>query len=215
MACTIPIASFSGLYMYKIRKGRVVEASLLGAAGVLLATVAGHWVANSSWAGVFSLTKEQTVMALTGYGFVASVLPVWLLLCPRDYLSSFLKIGTIALLVVGVLVANPVLKHPPINEYFRNGGPTFPGDIFPFVFICIMCGAISGFHSLVSSGTTPKMIDKETQVQPIGYGAMLMEGLVGVVALIAAASLDPKLYYDINVPLDKAAVWQKDLDRLY
>src|SRR5205814_10657359 len=117
---------------------------------------------------------------------------------------SFLKIGTIALLVVGVLVANPVLKHPPVNEYFRNGGPTFRGDIFPFVFICIMCGAISGFHSLVSSGTTPKMIDKETQVRPIGYGSMLLEGLVGVVALIAAASLPVDLYYDINVSLEDA-----------
>lgn len=215
IACTIPIALFVGLYMYRIRKGHVVEASLIGGALVLLATVAGSWIPNSFLEPYFSLTKGQTVLALTVYGFIASVLPVWLLLCPRDYLSSFLKIGTIALLVVGVFLANPAMNAPPLNEVFRSGGPTFPGSLFPFVFICIMCGSISGFHALVSSGTTPKMVDKETQVRPIGYGAMLMEGLVGIVALIAAASLDPKLYYDINVGQDKVARWQKDLDRLY
>jgi carbon starvation protein len=215
IACTIPIALFVGLYMYKIRKGAVVEASLIGAAGVLLATVAGNWIPGSPLAWLFSLTKEQTVLALTGYGFLASVLPVWLLLCPRDYLSSFLKIGTIGLLILGVFVANPRLPCPMVNPVFANGGPTFPlGGIFPFLFICIMCGAISGFHALVSSGTTPKMIDMERQVRPIGYGAMLMEGLVGVVALIAAASLEPKLYYDINVDLNKVSIYQKDLDRL-
>jgi carbon starvation protein len=216
IACTIPIALFVGLYMYKIRKGRVVEASLIGAAGVLVATVIGNWVPGSPLGPLFSLTKGQTVWALCLYGFVASVLPVWLLLCPRDYLSSFLKIGTIALLVVGVIVANPALECPPVNPVFAGGGPTFPwGGIFPFVFICVMCGAISGFHSLVSSGTTPKMIDKESDIRPIGYGAMLIEGLVGVVALIAAASLPQDLYYDINVAQDKVAVWQNDLDRLY
>jgi carbon starvation protein len=214
IACTIPIALFVGLYMYRIRKGRVGEASLIGAVAVLAATVAGSWVANSAFAHLFTLNKPQTIWALTGYGFVASVLPVWMLLCPRDYLSSYLKIGTIALLVVGVLAANPVLPCPAVNEVFQQGGPTFAGSIFPFVFICIMCGSISGFHALVSSGTTPKMIDKESQVRMIGYGAMLIEGLVGIVALIAAASLDPKLYYDINVSLDKAAIWQKDVDRL-
>jgi carbon starvation protein len=146
---------------------------------------------------------------------VASVLPVWMLLAPRDYLSSFLKIGTVALLIAGVFIANPVLPAPAINEVFRQGGPTFPGGIFPFVFICIMCGSISGFHALVSSGTTPKMIDRESHIRPIGYGAMLMEGLVGVVALIAAASLDPRLYYDINVELKTAQRFEKDLDRLY
>ena len=215
IACTIPIAFFVGLYMYKIRKGRVVEASLIGAAGVLAATVAGHWIPGSPLHSIFSLNKEQTVLALTGYGFVASVLPVWLLLCPRDYLSSFLKIGTIALLVVGVIIANPVLHHPPVNPYFREGGPTFPGDIFPFVFICIMCGAISGFHSLVSSGTTPKMINKESDIRPIGYGAMLMEGLVGIVALIAAASLDVNLYFEINTDLTKAEKFQPTLEEVY
>jgi carbon starvation protein len=215
IAATIPIALFVGWYMYRFRKGKVVEASLIGATLTLAAVVVGNWVPGSPLEGWFSLGKGQAVLALTAYGFVASVLPVWLLLAPRDYLSSFLKIGTIALLVVGVFAANPVLPSPAFNPIFEKGGPTFPGHIFPFVFICIMCGAISGFHALVSSGTTPKMIDKESQVRPIGYGAMLMEGLVGIVALIAAASLDPKLYYDINVPLDRAAVWQKDLDRLY
>ena len=217
IACTIPrFAFFIGLYMYKIRKGQVLEASLIGAVGVLAATVAGNWIPDSPIESWFLLTKGQTVLALTGYGFIASVLPVWLLLCPRDYLSSFLKIGTIILLVVGVLLANPVLRCPPVNHVFQSGGPTFPlGGVFPFVFICIMCGAISGFHALVASGTTPKMIDKESHIRPIGYGAMLIEGLVGVVALIAAASLDPQLYYDINVDQTKTADYQSDLDRLY
>jgi carbon starvation protein len=218
IACTIPIALFVGLWMYKIRKGKVLEASLIGAAAVLAATFFGSWIPGSPLERWFSLTREQTIYSLTIYGFIAAVLPVWLLLCPRDYLSSFLKIGTVALLVVGVLLANPVLPCPPINRVFQDGGPTFPwGGIFPFVFICIMCGAISGFHSLVASGTTPKMIDKESQVRPIGYGAMLMEGLVGIVALIAAASLDPQLYYDINVSQDSKVLekWQPQLDRLY
>jgi carbon starvation protein len=215
IACTIPIALFVGLYMYRLRKGRVLEASLIGAALVLLATVLGAKVPGSPLEDLFSLTKGQTVLALTAYGFVASVLPVWLLLCPRDYLSSFLKIGTIALLIVGVFLANPTLPCPPLNPVFEKGGPTFPGALFPFVFICVMCGAISGFHALVSSGTTPKMVDKETDVRPIGYGAMLMEGVVGIVALVAAASLEPKLYYDINVGLDKVQRWQGDLDKLY
>jgi len=216
IACTIPIAFFVGLYMYKIRKGKVFEASLIGAVGVLAATVAGNWIPDSPLEPWFSLSKGQTILALMTYGFIASVLPVWLLLCPRDYLSSFLKIGTIALLVLGVLAANPVLPCPQVNHVFAGGGPTFPwGGVFPFVFICIMCGAISGFHALVASGTTPKMIDKESQVRPIGYGAMLIEGLVGIVALFAAASLDPKLYYDINVDLTRAETYQKDLNKLY
>jgi carbon starvation protein len=216
IACTIPIALLVGVYMYRIRPGAVVEASLIGAALTLAAVVVGNWVPGSPWERYFSMTKGQTTFALCAYGFVASVLPVWLLLLPRDYLSSFLKIGTIALLVVGVLVANPVLPCPTVNPEFLDGGPTFPGGIFPFVFICIMCGAISGFHALVSSGTTPKMVDKESQVRMIGYGAMLIEGLVGVVALIAAASMDPKLYYEINVSQDTATLtkWQPRIDRM-
>ena len=215
IACTIPIALFVGLYMYKLRKGRVIEASLLGAAAVLLAVVVGKWIPGSPLEPIFSLTRRQTILALTGYGFVAAVLPVWLLLCPRDYLSSFLKVGTIGLLVVGVILANPPLVGPQVNEVFASGGPTFRGPIFPFVFICIMCGAISGFHSLVSSGTTPKMLDKESQIRMIGYGSMLMEGLVGVVALIAAASLEPRLYYDMNVDRQKAKDFRGQLETLY
>jgi carbon starvation protein len=215
IACTIPIALFVGWYTYRFRRGHVVEASLIGAGLTIAAVIVGNWVPGSPIEGAFSFGKGQTLFALAAYGFVASVLPVWLLLAPRDYLSSFLKIGTIALLVVGVFAANPVLPCPTFNPTFEKGGPTFPGHIFPFVFICIMCGSISGFHSLVSSGTTPKMIDKETQVRPIGYGAMLMEGLVGIVALIAAASLEPKLYYDINVSLKTAPKWQQPLDQMY
>ncbi len=216
IACTIPIALFVGLYMSRIRKGRVVEASLIGGGLTIAAVIAGNWIPGSPLEGMFSLTKTQTILALTGYGFVAAVLPVWLLLLPRDYLSSFLKIGTVALLIVGVIIANPPLRCPPINEVFKDGGPTFPwGGIFPFVFICVMCGAISGFHALVSSGTTPKMVDRESHVRAIGYGAMLMEGLVGIVALIAAASLDPKLYYDINVDLTRVEKYQGQLDTLY
>jgi carbon starvation protein len=218
IACTIPIAAFVGFYMYRLRRGRTVEASILGALAVVAATVLGNWIPGSSLEGVFSLSKAGTIWALCIYGFLASVLPVWMLLLPRDYLSSLLKIGTIALLVLGVILANPVLPCPPLNKFFIHGGPTFPaGSVFPFVFICIMCGAISGFHALVSSGTTPKMIDKESHVRIIGYGAMLTEGLVGVVALVAAASLDPKLYYDINVS-QQAEVqrkWQGKLEHLY
>jgi carbon starvation protein len=215
IACTIPIALLVGLYMYRIRPGAVVQASLVGAALTLAAVFVGHWVPGSWLEPYFSLTKGRTVFALCAYGFVAAVLPVWMLLAPRDYLSSFLKLGTIALLIVGVIVANPTLPCPMLNETFLNGGPTFPGAIFPFVFICIMCGSISGFHALVSSGTTPKMIDKESDVRPIGYGAMLCEGIVGMVALIAAASLDPQLYYDVNVDLDRVPQFQARLDELY
>jgi len=204
IACTIPIALFVGWYMYRLRKGKVVEASIIGGVAVLGATVAGALVPGSPLEPYFSLSRDGAVFALAAYGFVAAVLPVWLLLCPRDYLSSFLKIGTIFLLVIGVIAANPKLEAPMISPYFaRGGGPYFDGPIFPYVFICIMCGAISGFHSLVSSGTTPKMVSKESDIRMIGYGAMLMEGLVGVVALIAAAALPNAMYYDINIDLGK------------
>ena len=215
IACTIPIALLTGLWMYRIRPGRVVEASLIGGTLTLVAVVVGEPVSRSAIAHYFSLTREQTILALGVYGFIAAVLPVWLLLGPRDYLSSFLKIGTVALLVVSVCVANPAMQAPPVNEVFINGGPTFPGHLFPFVFICVMCGAISGFHSLVSSGTTPKMVEKDSHIRGIGYGAMLIEGLVGVVALIAAAALPAELYYAINVPIDQAPKYQKPLDEVY
>jgi carbon starvation protein len=204
IACTIPIALFVGWYMYRFRRDKVIEASIIGAVLVVGATVAGAWIRGSALEPYFSLNRDQTIWALAIYGFVAAVLPVWLLLCPRDYLSSFLKIGTIFLLVAGVVVANPVLEAPPVSQHFASGGgPYFDGPIFPYVFICIMCGAISGFHALVSSGTTPKMVNREGDVRMIGYGAMLMEGLVGIVALIAAAALPNSMYYDINIDLAK------------
>jgi carbon starvation protein len=215
IACTIPIGLLMGLWMYRLRRGRVGEATLLGVAAVLAAVVIGNWVPGSPLEPFFSLSKNGTILALTAYGFVASVLPVWLLLCPRDYLSSFLKVGTIALIVIGVFMANPRLQCPTLNHTFEHGGPTFKGNIFPFLFICIMCGSVSGFHALVSSGTTPKMVDKESDIRPIGYGAMLMEGLVGIVALITAASLPQDLYYDINTSLTEVPQYQERLDELY
>lgn len=218
IACTIPIALFTGLWMYRIRPGRVIEASLLGGGLTLFAVVAGGWIPGSALEPYFSLSRNETIIALVVYGFIAAVLPVWLLLGPRDYLSSFLKIGTVILLVASVCIANPPLQAPMLNEVFINGGPTFPGSIFPFVFICVMCGAVSGFHSLVSSGTTPKMIEKESHIRTIGYGAMLIEGLVGVTALIAAASLPNDLYYDINIAIERSPEFQtqlKEMDEKY
>jgi carbon starvation protein len=216
IACTIPIALIMGLYVTKLRKGRgIMEASVFGVLAVLASVIVGNWIPGSALHSWFSLTKDQTILALTAYGFIASVLPVWLLLVPRDYLSSFLKIGTIGLIILGVFMANPILPCPAVNHTFINGGPTFRGNIFPFLFICIMCGSISGFHALVSSGTTPKMVDRESDVRMIGYGAMLMEGLVGIVALITAASLPPELYYDINTSLPEVPQFQSRLDELY
>jgi carbon starvation protein len=202
IAMTIPIALFVGWYMYRFRRGKILEASLIGAAAVLAATWGGAFIKGSQLEPYFSLSREMTVSCLAAYGFIAAVLPVWLLLLPRDYLSTFLKIGTVLLLVAGVIIVNPKLEAPAVNPHFASGGgPNLDGPIFPYVFICIMCGAISGFHALVSSGTTPKMVDKESDVRMIGYGAMLMEGLVGVVALIAAAALPNSMYYDINIDL--------------
>jgi carbon starvation protein len=216
IACTIPIALLMGLYVTKFRKGEgIPEATAFGVIAVLAAVIVGNYIPGSALEPLFSLTRTQTILALTAYGFIAAVLPVWLLLCPRDYLSSFLKIGTVALIIVGVFVANPKLPCPMVNRTFLDGGPTFQGGIFPFLFICIMCGAVSGFHALVSSGTTPKMIDKESDIRMIGYGAMLTEGLVGCVALIVAASLPTDLYYDINTALPKVPVYQEKLDELY
>jgi carbon starvation protein len=206
IAMTIPMALFMGLYMNKIRPGRITEATIVGVIGLLLAVVFGRTVATSSYASWFTLTRNEVIVTLAIYGFFASVLPVWLLLAPRDYLSAFMKVGTVALLVVGVTIANPVLHMPALSEYVGGGGPIVPGPLYPFAFITIACGAISGFHSLVGTGTTPKMVDKETDIRPIGYGAMLMEGLVGVMALIAAASMHPGDYFAINTP---PAVYEK------
>jgi carbon starvation protein len=203
IAMTIPIALFVGLWMYKIRPGKISEASIIGVIGVLAAVIIGSFIPNSSLAQYFTLPREGIIISMAAYGFIASVLPVWLLLCPRDYLSSYMKIGTIAALVIGVILVHPDLKMPALTQFIHGGGPIIPGKLFPFVFITIACGAISGFHSLVASGTTPKMINKESDARMIGYGAMLMEGLVGVIALIAACSLHPGDYFAINVSPEK------------
>ncbi len=209
ISMSVPLALAMGIYIYKMRGGSdsaIKRGSAVGVALLLFAVVAGKWVGDSpTWSGVFTLSKGQITVAIALYGFVASVLPVWLLLCPRDYLSSYMKLGTIAFLVIAVLIVQPDLKMPPITQWADGGGPIIPGKLFPFVFITIACGAISGFHSLVASGTTPKMIANEMHIRPIGYGAMLLEGLVGVVALIAAAALNPEDYFAINVSASKFA----------
>ncbi|MBA2258659.1 MAG: carbon starvation protein A, partial [Acidobacteria bacterium] len=198
IAVSIPLALFMGLYMYRFRVGRIGEATVIGVAGLFLAVILGKPIAASAFGQWFHLSREQLIVAMAAYGFIASVLPVWLLLCPRDYLSSFMKIGTIGFLVIAVIVVNPELKMPAFSQFTGGGGPIIPGPLFPFAFITIACGAISGFHALISSGTTPKMIDRESDIRPIGYGAMLIEGLVGVVSLIAATAMFPGDYFAIN-----------------
>jgi carbon starvation protein len=184
--------------MYKLRPGRIGEATIIGVVGLLAAVVFGKDIAAGPMGPWFTLSRNEITLALAVYGFIASVLPVWMLLAPRDYLSSFMKIGTIAFLVIGVMIVNPLLHMPAFSEYTGGGGPIVPGTLFPFAFITIACGAISGFHSLIGSGTTPKMIDKESDIRPIGYGSMLIEGLVGVMALIAASAMHPGDYFAIN-----------------
>ena len=200
LAMTIPIALLMGVYMRFLRPGRVLEVSVIGVALLILAIFGGGWIAeSSSYAGAWTFTPNQLVFALIVYGFVASVLPVWLLLAPRDYLSAFMKIGTISLLAVGIAITLPPLHMPKFTEFAFNGaGPVFAGALFPFVFITIACGALSGFHALVASGTTPKLIQKESQVRMIGYGAMLVESFVAVMAIIAATALDPGVYFAMN-----------------
>jgi carbon starvation protein len=199
---TIPLAIFMGFYMYVFRKGRIAEATIIGLIGLAMAVIFGEPFnhATSGLGGMLRMSRNEILACLAIYGFAASVLPVWMLLSPRDYLSSFMKIGTIAFLVLGIIWVNPELQMPAFSEYTGGGGPIIPGPLFPFAFITIACGAISGFHSLVASGTTPKMVNKETDLRPIGYGAMLIEGLVGVLALIAATAMHPGDYYAINTP---------------
>src|SRR5581483_126603 len=198
---TIPIALVVGLYLHKSGSPNAIRnGSLWGALAVLAAVIIGRWIPGSPLDAIFTLWKNHITYAIAGYGFIASVLPVWMLLCPRDYLSSYMKLGTIAALVIGTIVVAPAIHAPAISQYAAGGGPIIPGKLYPFVFITIACGAISGFHALVGSGTTPKMIDRESDTRMIGYGAMLCEGLVGCVALIAVCALQPADYYAINVP---------------
>jgi len=199
---TIPIAMIMGVWMFRGNGGSVVVLgpSIFGVVALVGALIGGHWIANSSFAHLLLFSGHQIVLLLCAYGFLASVLPVWLLLEPRDYLSTYVKLTTLAALVIGVLVVHPNLQFPAFTPYIHGGGPVIPGKLFPFLFVTIACGAISGFHSLVASGTTPKLIDHETDARFIGYGAMLAESLVGVLALIAACSMAPGDYFAINVP---------------
>ena len=201
IALTIPIALFMGVYLRFLRPGKVLEATAIGVVLLLAAIVGGGYVETWGFADALTLTPETLVLALVAYGFVASVLPVWLLLTPRDYLSTFMKIGVILLLAVSLLVARPVLANDAVTSFAREGnGPVFAGSLFPFVFITIACGALSGFHALIASGTTPKMVAKERQVRFIGYGGMLVESFVAISALIAASVIDQGLYYAVNSP---------------
>jgi carbon starvation protein len=201
IACTVPIALLMGWWMHSFRPGRVAEASAIGVVLVLLATIGGKWVAeNPALAALFTVEGKTLVWLLMGYGFVASVLPVWVLLCPRDYLSTFLKIGTILALAAGILVSLPEMHMPALTRFVDGTGPVFAGKLFPFAFITVACGAISGFHALVSSGTTPKMLRREGDARFVGYGAMLMESFVGVMAMVAAGILEPGVYFAINAP---------------
>jgi carbon starvation protein len=206
---SIPIALVMGLYIQRVRGGSargIREATIAGVVLLFAALIAGKSIGDSSFAVHLKLSRTALTLIMAAYGFIASVLPVWMLLCPRDYLSSYMKIGTIALLVAGVVVVNPTIQMPGVTEYIHGGGPIVKGPLFPFIFITIACGAISGFHALVASGTTPKMIDKERDCRPIGYGAMLMEGLVGITALIAACAMPQEDYVAINLNPQVAVV---------
>jgi len=198
VGATIPIALFIGVYMRYLRPGHIGEASFIGVVMVLAAVFAGPWVQQSALAPFFTLSRLQLDIILPIYGFVAAALPVWLLLAPRDYLSTYMKIGTIGALALGIVFVQPEIHMPAITEFISGGGPVIPGPVWPFVCITIACGAISGFHSIIATGTTPKMVSNEREILPIGFGAMLAESFVGIMALIAATSLIPADYFAIN-----------------
>lgn len=203
IASTIPIALIMGIWMFRIRKGKTLEATVFGVIMLVLAVVIGRYIPGSQFASMFTFNHRTLTILLAVYGFCASVLPVWLLLSPRDYLSSIMKISVIGMLAIGLIIVAPEIKMPAFTEFGRGGGPIIPGRLFPYLFITIACGAISGFHSLVSSGTTPKMIMKEADIKTIAVGSMLTEGVVSIMALIAATSLLPLDYFQINVPVEK------------
>jgi carbon starvation protein len=200
---TVPAALITGLWMYKIRPGKIGEASAIGVAIVLAGVLLGRPFAESGMGHWLLFDKRTLSLILPCYAFIASVLPVWVLMCPRDYLSSYMKIGVMGVLAVGIFVAHPTLKMPATTLFTSGGGPVVPGTLWPFVCIVIMCGALSGFHSLVASGTTPKMLYREGDIRPIGYGAMIVEGFVALTALVAACALEPGDYFAINVVQEK------------
>jgi carbon starvation protein len=203
IASTIPIAIFMGIWMFKFRKGKTAEATVIGVILLTLAVIYGRYIPNSMFASWFNFDRKTLTILIASYGFIASVLPVWLLLSPRDYLSSIMKVGVIVLLAIGVVIVAPEIKMPAFTIYTKGGGPIIPGTLFPYLFITIACGAISGFHSLVSSGTTPKMLMTQSHIKMIAAGSMLTEGIVSILALIAACSLLPLDYFMINVPVEK------------